>query len=185
MVMVAARLGSAPRSTRVRYALRWHASRGVRLVITTLLLLAAVAALAPVVLVALGYQPTMIRTDAMAPAIADGDIVVNETRYPDGIEVGDVITFSDASRAGQTFTERVVTVAHYGEAFAFSTTGDASGTTHAWSIPEQERVTQVAFHLPVLRQPVALAGTLAHNPLLVVGAAGALLVLLGLRRATA
>jgi hypothetical protein len=184
MVMVAARLGSAPRSTRFRYALRWHASRGVRLAITGLLLLAALAALAPVVLVALGYQPTLIHADGMAPAIADRDVVINETRYPDGIVAGDVITFSDASRGGETFTERVVTVAHYGNAFAFSTQSEASDTTHAWSIPEQERVSRVAFHLPVLRQPVAVAGTLAGRPLLVAGTAGALLVLLGVRRAT-
>jgi signal peptidase I len=184
MVMVAARLGSAPRSTRLRYAVRWHASRGVRLAITALLLTAAAAALAPVVLVALGYQPTMVHTDGMAPAMADGDVVINETQYPDGIAAGDVITFSDAARAGETFTERVVTVAHYGEAYAFSTKSDAEETTHQWSVPEQERVTRVAFHVPVLRQPVAMAGTLAGRPLLLVGAAAALLALLGLRRAT-
>jgi len=185
MVMVAARLGSAPRSTRVRYAVRWHASRGVRLAITPLLLLAAAAALAPVVLVALGYQPTLIRTDTMAPALADGDVVVNETRFPDGIVAGDVVTFSDAARDGQTFTERVVAVQAYGNGYGFTTKDDASEATHSWSIPAEERVTRVAYHLPVLRQPVELASAVADRPLVVVGPMMVLLLTFLYRRSTA
>jgi hypothetical protein len=160
----------------------WRLTHGLRLAIKALLVVAGVVAVAPVVLVGLGYQPTLLRTQAMQPAMAEGDIVVNESSLPSGIVAGDVITFSDADREGETFTERVIAVAPSSEGYAFATRSDSSATAHQWSIPEQQRVTRVAFHLPATSPPMALVTTLAGRPALLAGVLAALLAMVVLRR---
>ncbi len=183
--MVATRLANVPRATRFRYALGWHVTRGLRLAIAGALVLAAAAAVAPVVLVALGHRPTLVSTDSMEPAMAKGDIIVNEDVPASAVRVGDVLTFSDATRSGAVFTERVVDVRQSDASFDFSTKGDANAIAHQWSLPEQGRVARVAYRVPGLGNPLHLASGLDSRTTLMAGASVVLLIVVVRRRSLA
>jgi len=184
VTMVDTRLVSAPRPTRLRYALGWRINRGLRIAIKALLVVAALVAVSPIVLVAFGYQPTLVRTDGMAPTLAEGDVIITESLPPAAVEVGDIITFTDAARGGEAFTERVLVVGEDEGAYAFATKGDAREQTHLWSTPEQARVTRIAYRVPGLGDPLDLAATPAARAVLLLGVAGVALVALVRRLST-
>jgi signal peptidase I len=174
--MVAARVATVPRSTRFRYAVGWHVTRGLRLAIAGALVLAAAVAVAPVMLVATGHRPTLVDTDSMEPTMAEGDIILNEDVPVTEVQVGDVLTFADATRAGAVFTERVVDVRQDDHAVDLSTKGDAKAMAHAWSLPEGAKVTRVAYMVPALANPMRVASALDSRLTLVAGAAVVLLI---------
>lgn len=178
---VVTRVTPASRPTRLRYAIGWRITRGLRLAIKGALLLAAGAALTPVVLVALGYRPTVVRADTMNPAMQRGDLIVNEPLPPSSVQVGDVITFRDAERAGAVFTERVLAAGEDSGEHTFSTKGDASVEAHEWSTPGEAEVARVAYRVPVLGDPVHLAARLPFGQILALGVVLTVVVKLGRR----
>ena len=64
----------------------------MRIVIRVAFALGVAAALAPVALVVLGFQPTLVQTDSMQPGMNDGDIVINEVVTQSAVRVGDIVT---------------------------------------------------------------------------------------------
>jgi signal peptidase I len=181
-MMDAVRLAAVPRPTRFRYAMGWRLTRGIRLAIKALLVVAGLVAVAPVVLVAAGYQPSVLRTESMEPTMTKGDIVVTETVSSGAIVAGDVVTFTDSARDGDRFTERVLVVAPSTDGVAFATRSDSSPTVHQWTIPEQQRINRVAHHLPATSPAMRAVTSVADRPLLVTGVLVALLAVAVIRR---
>lgn len=119
-----------------------------RVSLRVIVVLVVALAVAPVALALLGYQPAVVDTDAMAPDVMTGDLVVNEPVAAVDVTTGDVVTFSDANRGGATFTERVVSAQPVGGSVIFSTTTDSDPVLHHWSAPSREQVDRLAYKVP-------------------------------------
>lgn len=142
----------APRRVSVRYVLSSAARRGVqsgvRVAIRLAFVAVALVAIAPVVVVALGYQPTFVRTGGSQPTIDAGDVVVNEVVAQSAVQVGDIVTYTNSATAAGV-TERVLEVHQEADAYSF-TTNSTSAETPPWSPAVNDEVTRVAFRLPAL-----------------------------------
>jgi len=169
--LVTATIHPAPRrrSLPLRYAVGGSVRRVLWFLIKGAFALVVCVALAPVVLVALGYQPAIFSSDSMKPAIAAGDIVVNEIVSPSAVRVGDVVTFSDSAQGGRFLTERVLDVGESRDGYSFTTRGDAAPNPRQWSIPVEEPVTRVAFQAPGVGRTVTPATVMVMVAGLVVG----------------
>lgn len=109
--------------------------------------LAACLALAGVLL-ALGFRPLIVRSGSMEPAINTGDLIFTRMVGPAEVDLNDVVTFQDSTRAGELVTHRVVGVDQRGGAYSFRTRGDANTGGEAWSIQEDGRLGRYAFRVP-------------------------------------
>ncbi len=139
----------APRQrTSARYALSRFAQRCLRIAIRSTFVLLALVAIAPVVLVAFGYQPTFVHTDGAPPSIDRGDVVLHEVVAQSAVRVGDVITYTDAEGSAAV-TERVLDVQQSLGQYSFTT--DSTGPQNpAWSPVANEEVARIAYRLPAL-----------------------------------
>jgi signal peptidase I len=137
----------------------------------------AVAALAPVVMVALvtgPYRPMVVNTESMAPALEVGDVIVNEVVSPADLRPGDIVAYSDQMREGAVITERVLDVQYTGSTYDVTTASDATGRQSAWSIDDTSKVGRVAYRVPALGRLLAIPNGFVGGALLV--ALGVLLV---------
>ena len=113
----------------------------------------AIAALAPVALIAFvttGHRPATVATDTMEPALRDGDLIVNHVVPASAVEVGDVVTYSDALRPGGVVTERVLEVRPAGDHLEFTTMADSGDHIEQWSLASEETVGLVSLRVPFL-----------------------------------
>jgi signal peptidase I len=178
--MVVARRASCSPQVRARNALDRFTAGSLRFVVRASILLALLAVFTPVVLVVLGYQPTIVHTDRMEPAVAEWDIVVNEYVTPAEIEPGDIVTFSDEFRNGAVFTERVVETQPFGDVYVFTTKRDVSDRLHQWTTPQADEVARIAYTVP--GHPLSVASTLTMQGMVPLGALVCLLVAAAVRR---
>jgi signal peptidase len=94
-----------------------------------------------------GYHTFTILSGSMEPAIATGDLVVDERISAADARVGDVITFLEPG------TRRLVThrLVHKriarGRAY-MRTRGDANNAPERWSIPAEGQMGRVALRVP-------------------------------------
>lgn len=154
-----AHLGSPRRTLPLRWVLDGYARRILRFVVKAMITLVLVGVLAPVALVTLGYQPSFLRTDAMAPTMATGDIVIYEVVAPSAVEVGDVITFANADLGGAATTARVTAVEATGDRPTFVTKGDALDEATSVTVSAQEDITRVAYRFEGIGRAVSLPST--------------------------
>lgn len=134
--------------TSTRYALSRFAQRCLHIAVRSTFLLLALVAIAPVVLVAFGYQPTFVHTDGAPPAIDRGDVVLAQVVAQSAVRVGDVITYTDGEGSGAV-TERVLGVQQSLGQYSFTT--DSTGPQNpAWSPVAGEEVARIAYRLPAL-----------------------------------
>lgn len=119
-----------------------------RLVGSTLLVGSVAAALAATPLILAGYRPLVVLSGSMAPAIETGDVVVTRLVGPEHVRVGDVVTFSDATRGGRLVTHRVVEKARSDDGYRFVTKGDANTGSEGWSIGTEGRLGRMSFRIP-------------------------------------
>ncbi len=115
--------------------------RAARSVVGWMVALALVALVAVAVLVPrlVGGEPYVVLTRSMSPAMPAGTLVVVRPVEPDGIAVGDVITYQLVSGQPQVVTHRVVArgIAPDGQPI-FRTRGDANEAADvAWVHPAQ------------------------------------------------
>lgn len=156
-----------------RRLLRWAS-----VVLMLVMLAGAAAAIATRVF---GVRMLVEHSDSMAPAITTGDLVLSQDVPAERARPGDIVTFPDPDRAGQTITHRVTEVRRSGIILVFTTQGDANPAPEQWTAVTGATIGRTVRVLPdaglivaPLRQPVTAA---ALNGVLVT-----VLVLLALRR---
>ncbi|MEO6317462.1 MAG: S26 family signal peptidase [Acidimicrobiales bacterium] len=179
-----AQLVAPRRALPIRYVVGAQVRRGIGLLIKAAFALAVLAALAPVALVILGYQPSILHTAAMEPTITSGDVVINEGISPGAVRVGDVVTHSNGTGDG-SITERVLTVEEVVSGYAFTTMADTGGATTRWLILANDEVTRVAFEVPALGQALAEGKAFAAGSTLAPAAMGLLLAIVLVRTGAA
>jgi signal peptidase I len=169
---VTAHLGSPRRTLPLRWAIHGYVRGVLRVAVKAMFAVVLIGALAPVALVAFGYQPSFLRSDGMAPTMATGDIVIYELVDPASVRVGDIITFANADQGGDPTTARVTEIAATGDRPTFVTKGDAGDTTTPWTLNAQEQVTRVAYHFEGLGRALTLPSTAALGGLALILAIG-------------
>jgi len=94
----------------------------------------------------LGYQPMIVLSGSMEPALKTGDIVVVKKITPELIKEGDVITFQVAEDV--IITHRVKKVVTTVGGVSFKTKGDANRIEDGSMISEQQLLGRVVFRIP-------------------------------------
>src|SRR4051794_34826394 len=138
--------GRAWRDTTARLHLAAHRTLS-RLVLLAIVAFAALAA-APVVAVALGYQPQVVHGGTLSPGVRSGDILFTEVASPADVRAGDVVTIPDPAHPGRSEIVRVLTSVPYGEAVAVTVEDPAGAATKPFALPGGTTVTRVAFKVP-------------------------------------
>jgi signal peptidase len=110
---------------------------------------------------AFGARPHTVLTGSMEPAIAAGDVVIDERVDPASAQVGDVVTFRDPEDQSRLITHRVRGIRRAGSHFWFVTQGDANNTTERWRVAAGGELGRVAYVVPW----VGHVAVLAHTPL--------------------
>ncbi|MGY1811288.1 signal peptidase I [Blastococcus sp. SYSU D00820] len=151
-------------------------SCAARLVLGTLAVLLAVSVVPGLV----GWQPTVVMSGSMAPAIDTGDLVVVRPAEPADIAPGDVVLVDDPDLPGQLRLHRVVSVEDGGR---LQLRGDANPAADG-SLVEPAAVHGVgAIRLPAIGLPAVWLGEGRAVPLVLTGAGLlALLALAGVYR---
>jgi signal peptidase len=94
-----------------------------------------------------GYQTFTILSGSMEPAIATGDLVVDEPISAADARMGDVITFREPGTR-RLVTHRLVHKRIARDRAYMRTRGDANNAPERWSIPADGQVGRVAFRVP-------------------------------------
>jgi signal peptidase len=125
--------------------------------------LAAVALLVAAIALplAFGARPHTVLTGSMEPAIAPGDVVIDERIAPSEAQVGDVVTFRDPEDQSRLITHRVRSIRHAGSHLWFVTQGDANNSTERWRIAAGGELGRVVYTVPW----VGHAAVVTHTPL--------------------
>jgi signal peptidase len=125
--------------------------------------LAGVALLALAIALPLAYgdRPHTVLTGSMEPAIAPGDVVMDERIPPTAARVGDVVTFRDPEDQSRLITHRVRSIRDAGSHLWFVTQGDANNTTERWRIAADGELGRVVYTVPWVGHIAALS----HTPL--------------------
>ena len=122
---------------------------------------ALLLALAIALPLAFGARPHTVLTGSMEPAIAAGDVVIDEQVSPTSARVGDVVTFRDPEDQSRLITHRVRSIRREGSHLWFVTQGDANNTVEHWRIAAGGELGRVAYTVPW----VGHVAVLSHTPL--------------------
>jgi signal peptidase len=125
---------------------------------------------------AFGARPHTVLTGSMEPAIAAGDVVIDEHISPTAARVGDVVTFRDPEDQSRLITHRVRSIRRTGTHLWFVTQGDANNTTERWRIAADGELGRVAYTVPW----VGHVAVITHTPLGLLLLLAVPLLLLGL-----
>ncbi len=110
--------------------------------------------------IAVGWQPAMVLSASMAPALRTGDVVLlDPVEHPEALPSGRVVTVSDPARPGGTFLHRLIRHTPDG---ALVTRGDANATEDYPAVSAARVQGEVRMVVPFLGQPVLAAR--AGNP---------------------
>ena len=94
----------------------------------------------------LGYKPMPVLSGSMKPVIEVGDMIVAKQISPEGIEVGDVITFRTSPET--IVTHRVIEIVAEDGQPSFRTKGDANSTEDQNLIALDQIIGILAFRIP-------------------------------------
>jgi len=95
-----------------------------------------------------GWVPYTVLTGSMQPAIAPGDVVVDQPVKPRDLRPGDVVTFPDPANKQRMITHRVRRADVTGDMVRVITRGDANNLDERWSAPADGRVGRVQARVP-------------------------------------
>jgi signal peptidase I len=99
---------------------------------------------------ALGWQPSVVLTGSMVPAIQPGDIVVTAPVDHRDLRIGHVIRFVDPSRPDRFLVHRIVTVNSDG---TMVTRGDANGSNDTEPVPPESITGVGRLRVPFIGLP--------------------------------
>jgi signal peptidase len=97
----------------------------------------------------LGWRVDALSSGSMEPQLKVGDLVVAWPVKPETIVVGDVITLRPVSAGQDMITHRVFSIGQ-GSSLSFKTKGDANSIPDPISVPAQNILGKVCFHVPYL-----------------------------------
>jgi signal peptidase len=130
---------------------------------------------------AFGLTALVDYTDSMQPAIAAGDVILDESTTAGALRPGQIASIEDPAD-GRLITHRVVSATAEGSGrIVIVTTGDANDATERWALAADAPVKRMVARVPWVGNVMAwLASPLLRTILMLAGAAGFLLF--GLRR---
>lgn len=128
----------------------------------------------------LGWQPQVVLSGSMQPALSPGSVVFIEPRDAEDVAVGDILTFRHPENRESLVTHRVLEVTRAKGSPAFSTKGDANAAPDKWLVPAANVVGTVRYSLPYMGYVTQRAQTPLGFALLV-GLPAAVIVLRELR----
>ena len=133
-------------------------------VVTIVLMLAILVAILAFLLPSLfSGRLAVIYSSSMQPAMPKGSLVMANAADPATIEVGDIIAFHPPDNPDITVSHRVIEVIG-GESLSFQTKGDAAGEADSYTVPAENLVGKVAWHIPYVGYPLHEIRQFAHSP---------------------
>jgi len=114
---------------------------------TALLVLLLVAAVFTFLAPRFGWRVDAVFSGSMEPELKVGGVVVTRPVEPEEIKVGDILTFY--SPLGEQLTSHRVIAVEQGSPLHFSTKGDANEDADSFTLPPENVVGKVCFHLPL------------------------------------
>jgi len=114
---------------------------------TALLVLLLVAAVLTFLAPRFGWRVDTVFSGSMEPELKVGGVVVTRPVEPEEIKVGDILTFY--SPLGEQLTSHRVIAVEQGSSLHFSTKGDANEDADPFTLPPENVVGKVCFHLPL------------------------------------
>lgn len=112
--------------------------------LVVLLLAAVLTFLAP----RFGWNVDAVFSGSMEPELRVGGVVITRPVDVEDIKAGDIITFY-SPLSEQLTSHRVIAVEH-GSSFRFRTKGDANEDADSFTVPAENVVGKVCFHIPYL-----------------------------------
>lgn len=99
----------------------------------------------------LGWQPSVVLSDSMAPRIASGDVVVSARVDPSELQVGQVVLFTRPDGTGARVMHRIVAVQPDG---SLRTRGDANAAADTSAVPADHVLGLPRLRVPYVGLPV-------------------------------
>ena len=119
----------------------------------------------------LGYSLFRVMTGSMEPNIPTNALIVVHREEPDGLAVGDVISFysRDPSLMGEVNTHRIVAIERSGDRYLFATKGDANNVEDQYVTYGEDVIGKVVFSSYRLGQAVRLiSNPIIFIPLIII-----------------
>lgn len=144
--------------------------RGIGTVLTWVVLVVVVAALAASVVVprVIGGVSLTVLTGSMRPTIEPGDLIVVKPVAADEVQIGDIVTFQPVSDDPTVITHRVVAKTFTPDGTQFITRGDANGADDDPIEGDQIRG-RLVYEVPKLGFVASLLGGNRTELVLIVG----------------
>lgn len=105
---------------------------------------------------AFGLTALVDYTDSMRPAIAAGDVVVDETVPARELRAGQIVSLEDTT--GRLITHRAVSVTPQGSNVVIVTRGDANDSTERWVLAGDEPAKRMVHRVPWVGHVMAWLG---------------------------
>ena len=122
----------------------------------------------------IGWQVNAVISGSMEPELKVGSLVVACPVEPDEVRIGDIITFRPVSVGEDLITHRVIGMG-YSSSLYFETKGDAADRPDPFTVPAQNLVGKICFHVPYwgyftefLKTPVGFVGAIVIPGLAVI-----------------
>lgn len=113
----------------------------------TAVLLLMVAAVLTYLAPHFGWRVDAVSSGSMEPELLTGSLVITRPVEPDAIVVGDIVTFRRGTVGENTITHRVIGIGHKSPLY-FQTKGDANIQPDPFTVPAQNLVGRICFHVP-------------------------------------
>ena len=129
---------------------------------------------------AFGLTALVDYTDSMQPAIAAGDVILDESTTAGALRPGQIASIADPAD-GRLITHRVVSSTTAGDHTIIVTKGDANDATERWALAADAPVKRMVARVPWIGHVMAWLASPLLRTILMLAAAGGFL-LFGLRR---
>lgn len=106
-----------------------------------------------------GWHVDIVYGGSMEPAMKTGSLVVIQPVEPEGIKMGDIITYRADRDSRMATSHRVIEIVPSEDSLTFHTKGDANEDADLRPVVADELVGKVAFHVPYVGYSADFART--------------------------